>query len=93
MSNRPEWPHVLLAALLVIALAVLTALHDTVPSVLEGALLFVLGVGGGVSLPYVSRGVVPSEAPAAAPVSSATQVTATTPQPAPPAAPPEPVAP
>ena len=49
--HRPELPAYALAGLLVAAIAALAGIHVTVPTVLPYALLGVLGVAGGVSLP------------------------------------------
>lgn len=51
MQQRPELPAYALAGLLVAAIAALAGVHVTVPTVLPYALLGVLGVAGGVSLP------------------------------------------
>lgn len=56
MNTRPEVPAYALAGLLVAAIAALAGLHTDVPSVLPYALLAVLGVAGGVSLPLGHHG-------------------------------------
>lgn len=49
--QRPELPAYGLAAILIAAIAALAGIHVAVPTVLPYALLGVLGVAGGVSLP------------------------------------------
>ena len=98
--HRPELPAYALAGLLVAAIAALAGIHVTVPTVLPYALLGVLGVAGGVSLPLFGRneplsgtqdaqlpapGVIPAPQPLTAPVLPVTPVTDVTAQTATPA--------
>lgn len=90
MNARPELPAYVLAVALVAAIAALAGIRVGVPDVLPGALLAVLGVAGGVSLPLFGRneplsapqspaaatpGVIPSPQLVAAPVTPVTPVT------------------
>ena len=88
--QRPELPAYALAGVLVAAIAALAGIHVAVPTVLPYALLGVLGVAGGVSLPLFGRneplsatqsleqaspGVTTSPQPAPPPVTAVTPVT------------------
>lgn len=80
MKTRPELPAYGLAALLVAAIAALAGVHVTVPTVLPYALLGVLGVAGGVTLPALINGISSPTSTSAEPLSATQPAETTAPQ-------------